>query len=232
MKKFITYLVIFLLSVALVISVRSCNQQKKATISAQNSLLRLAQHGQTMPLPVIKTRVDTIWMSPISTYQPTISKEDVITSGGISPAYIDSISRALNVASDKITSLTKANMKLSTKLKLFEGADSTGRLWAAYKDKSFDVKYYPDSNELDIQANVGINFLDHKSRKHFLQPWHHYTEVWTTDPRFTINGMYRVIRDAPKSSRWGVDAFAGPSFSKEGMNVAFGIGIGYRLIEF
>lgn len=232
MKKFIVYGIIFLLSLFLVVSVRSCNKQKKAAVSAQNSLLRLAQHGQIVPLPIIKTKVDTVWKTPVSTYKPTMAKEDVLNSGGISPAYIDSISRALNVASDKITSLTKANVNLSAKLKLFDGVDSTGRLWATYKDKSFDVKYYPDSNEMDISADAGINFLDHKSRKHFLQPWNHYTEVWTTDPRFTVNGLYRVIREVPRSSRWGIDAFAGPSFSKEGMNVAFGIGIGYRLIEF
>lgn len=232
MKKFITYLVIFLLSVFLVVSVRSCQKQKRATISAQNSLLRLAQNGLITPLPVIKTKVDTVWKTPVSTYEPTIAKGDVAVSGGISPAYIDSISRALNVASDRITSLTKANMNLNAKIKLIESVDSTGRLLATYKDKSFDIKYYTDSTEMDIHANVGLNFLDHKSRKHFLQPWHHYTEVWTTDPRFMIDNLYRVIREGPKSSRWGVDAFVGPSFSKEGMNVAFGIGIGYRIIEF
>lgn len=232
MKNFVTYVIIFLLSLSLIVSIRGCYNQKKATVSAQSALLRLSQTGAIMPLPVIQTKTDTLWKTVFKTYQPTITDGDVSLSGGISATYIDSISQALNIASDKITSLTKANVSLTAKLKLLEGADSTGRLWATYKDQSFDIKFYPDSNELDIAANAGVNFVDHKSRKHFLQPWNYYTEVWTTDPRFTINGLYRVVRESSRSSRWGIDAFGGPSFSKEGMNVAFGIGIGYRLVEF
>src|SRR5690554_3873047 len=108
MKNFIAYLIIFLLSLFLFISVRSCNEQKKAKVSSQIALERQMRYGNAIPLEVIKTKTDTVWKTLVNTYKPTIAKDDIAVSGGISPAYIDSISRALNVASDKITSLTKA----------------------------------------------------------------------------------------------------------------------------
>lgn len=235
MKQFILTFIIFVLSALLIMSVRSCNTERQEKEAAKEMFQQALKNGPKAPLVPVETVYDTVWQAERNTYEPTIIAADDNLSTGISAAYVDSISRALDISQKNVTDLTKANIRLNAKLKLaFHQTDSvTGRLWAAYKDKVFDIKYYPDSNEMEIKANVGLNLVGHKTRDNIFQQWKYRADAWLTDDRFSLNQFNQVKRDLPKRSRFGVDLFVGPVYTQTGIEpVVFGIGLGYRLIEF
>src|SRR5690606_32599262 len=133
----------------------------------------------------------------------------------------------------EIVDLTRINMKLKAKLQAYMEKDSAGRVWAAYSDRVFNIKYFPDSNQFDIKATPTLTLAGVKDRDNIFQQWQYESSAWIDDQRFEINEFNQVKRKLPPRSRFGIDAVGATGYSQDGfVPFFFGIGIGYRIIEF
>src|SRR5690606_17165353 len=197
MRTFILYLTIFVLGALLLMSVRTCHHERQEAKRAKEIAQQAIKNGPAAPLVPVEIIRDTIFKTQIYTYRPTEIEHDDDLSIGISPAYVDSISRALDVSDKEIVDLTRINMKLKAKLQAYMEKDSAGRVWAAYSDRVFNIKYFPDSNLFDIKANPTLTLAGVKDRVNIFQQWQYESSDLIDDQRFVIYEFNHVQLNIP-----------------------------------
>lgn len=121
---------------------------------------------------------------------------------------LDTAALAIGILKKKIESLTIiASTSQAEKLKAYELLDSQKRQTFAYRDKFLKLAYRPASNkndtldkgEFDYAYNDSVSVIQYGKRKWLLAAKKSYIDIYSNDPRTTINGVKRltVKQDVP-----------------------------------
>lgn len=174
----------------------------------------------------------------------TVIKEVPVTSleakkVAVGNTYLDTVSKALKIAADKITELTKVNATLTAKVKLLEKeiviGDSTINYIKTHKDKWLYAEYDPITDSLLLNYNVVLNAAKYKTTKGLLGPKQEYLDFYSDDPRVAINGVKRFSQDiTPRKKKFGLGINASYSYNyfTRQFYPTIGLGVQYSLIRF
>lgn len=203
------------------------------------NLSKVTSSGQTVIIDTIRDKEGR--QHAVTREVPVESEsEKRLAVGG---SYIDTVSTALKVAVDRIEELTKANGTLVARVKLLETIkeipDKSGNSIAAtlkvHQDKYLYAEYNPSNDSLFLDYKVALNTAKYSKRKSFLHQRENYINIWSDDPRVTINGVKRFSEDVtPKPKRFSIGPNVSYSYNflTGKWQPAVGIGLQYNLIRF
>lgn len=237
--KIIAIGLVFLLLAVLVVSSNTC-QKRKASEKRTENISKVTENGNAI-IQKQETKKGSGITHAIIKEVPVkslIDKEIAVGS-----AYIDTVSKALDVAVDKIDELTKANGTLTAKVKLLEkqvaAKDNTGaeilKPIKVHNDKWLSLIYDPSTDSLDLDYRVTLTSAKYNSRKNIFSAKQQFINLWSDDPRVTINGVKRFEADVSvKHKRFGIGPAVGYTydFSKGEFKPVVGVGLQYNLIRF
>ncbi|MCT4127942.1 hypothetical protein CMT75_08910 [Elizabethkingia anophelis] len=151
-------------------------------------------------------------------------------------SYADSLQKALKISIDKIDQVTKVNGKLEAQLALISKQNDKGQIVKSHKDKYLDLVYYPDTDSVKLAYDINLNEARYSQRKWLLGAKQNFINVYSDDPRVTINGLKSFRLKEKPPNRFGIGLSAGYGLAKDGTTIKaapyFGIGLNYNLIEF
>lgn len=232
MKRPVTISAFVLLFVFLLLSIALNIRQDHQALKKEKQLAVLLENGGQNKVIERYTR-DSI--------KHTVFNERIINNtkteklSALDKSYADSLQKALKISIDRIDQVTKINATLMAELKL-KTAEDNGKIVKLHKDKHLDLKYYPDNDSLQFKYDLELNDARFKERKWLFGKTNHYVDVFSNDPRITINGLqsYRIKENPPK--RLGLGLNVGYGLAKDGSQLKivpyFGLGINYNFIEF
>lgn len=149
----------------------------------------------------------------------------------ITNSYADSLERALKMSITKIDQALKVNAQLDAKLKLQQVGNAI-----TYQDKFLKLRYVPDSSEMALTYDMGLNVARYSKRKWLFGKKDHYIDVFADDPRVTIKGLksYTIQERPQKRFGIGIQVGYGFTFNQNSIQASpyIGIGIQRNLIQF
>lgn len=226
----------------LVLLMRAVNvrQVQKKNVQRSAHITKVTDNGNAIVVKQAKDKHTGV-VHTIIKEVPVMSTAD--KDAAVGAGYIDTVSKALDVAVDKIAELTKANGTLIAKVKLLEkraeiineGDTPILTPLKVYTDKWLYAAYDPATDSLGISYNVTLNTVKYTNRKTLLSAKQQYINLWSDDPRVTIGGVKRFETDiTPRPKRFGL----GPSisytydFSDGKFRPMVGLGLQYNIIRF
>lgn len=149
----------------------------------------------------------------------------------ITNSYADSLERALKMSITKIDQALKVNAQLDAKLKLQQVGNAI-----TFQDKFLKLRYVPDSSEMALTYDMGLNVARYSKRKWLFAKKDHYIDVFADDPRVTIKGLKSYTIQERPQKRFGIGIQVGYGFTLNQNNIQaspyIGIGINRNLIQF
>lgn len=149
----------------------------------------------------------------------------------ITNSYADSLERALKLSINKIDQALKVNAQLDAKLKLQQVGNAI-----TYQDKFLKLRYIPDSSEMSLTYDMGLNVARYSKRKWLFGKKDHYIDVFADDPRVTIKGLKNYTIQERPQKRFGIGIQVGYGFTLNQNSIQgspyIGIGINRNLIQF
>lgn len=155
--------------------------------------------------------------------------EKAIAVGG---AYLDTLTRALNVAVNRIDEVTKVNGTLvAENLKLRR--DMVNNSYH-YSDKFLNLSFLPDSNTASLSYNVALNSARYWKRSWLLGAKQYYNDYFSDDQRVTINNVKRYTQAEERQKRLGIGGSLGYAYIPmlNRFTPYIGFGLNYNLKEF
>ena len=150
----------------------------------------------------------------------------------IGKTFADSLESALKMSIDKINQVTKVNARLEAKLALITKQNGT----KTHQYQFLNLSYNPENDSLQVAYNLQLNEARYQQKKWLFGTPQNYINVYSDDPRITINSLksYR-IKEAPPN-RFGIGFNAGYGIGIDRNNVRLipyvGVGLNYNLFEF
>lgn len=149
--------------------------------------------------------------------------------------FADSLEKALKMSVDKIDQVTKVNARLEAQMALLTKSTDKGPL-KYHQDKNLNLVYNPQNDSLKFAYNLELIDARYSEKKWLLGAKKNYIDIYSNDPRITVNGAktYRIKEDPP--NRFGLGLQTGYGLGKDGNVIRLmpyvGIGLNYNLIEF
>lgn len=220
---------IFVLTASIAVNVRQCSQavQKDKTIASliesegKNEIINNYYNNNGVAHTVFKDKI--------------IENDKSAKELAIGKKYADSLEKALSISIEKIEQVSKINAELVAKLQLKESFDQEGTRALAYSDDYLKLSYYPHNDSVLMNYNIRLNEARYSQRNWLFGKREYYIDVFSDDPRVSINGLKSFrIRGQP-SRRFGVGLQAGYGITPTSPLTPFpyiGIGLNYNLIDF
>ena len=149
--------------------------------------------------------------------------------------FADSLEKALKMSVDKIDQVTKTNARLEVQMALLTKITDKGPI-KYHQDKNLDLVYNPQNDSLKFAYNLELIDARYSEKKWLLGAKKNYIDLYSNDPRITVNGAktYRIKEDPP--NRFGIGLSTGYGLGKDGNVIRLlpyvGVGLNYNLIEF
>lgn len=157
---------------------------------------------------------------------------DAEKSLAVGSGYLDTLTTALKVASNRIEEVTKVNARLTAE-NIALKQDSGSRLYR-YNDRWLSLEYQPDSNRVNLNYDVSLNVAKYWKRKWLFAPKEYFIDISSDDARVNINSVKRFTLQEKKQKRLGIGFTVGynymPLLNK--WQPALGFGLNYNLVEF
>lgn len=160
-------------------------------------------------------------------------KDGTAISGGL----VDTVARALNIAKKQLQEITQiANTTQADKLKALKKYDSLQRITYFYKDKYLQLAYRPalpgdtiDNGQFDFKYNDSLNVVQYWKKKWFMGAKKSYIDIFSNDPRTTINGVKRlVVQQEEPSFGLRIQAVGVYGFDAKKINVGPGVQFDFK----
>ena len=190
------------------------------------------------------TGIEHVTVAPLPA-RSTTQKVQAIGAG-----YIDTVTRALQVAVKQLDEASRIVATLEAKnLKLEAAAAVAGQAPGkpSYSDKWLNLTYNPDSNSVDLSYNVTLNSTRYWKRSWLLGNRRYYTDIFSEDPRVRINSVQAFTVPEPRPKRFGLGLQVGGGYLVQTANpftnpfvnpivgppnLYIGAGLSYNLIRF
>ena len=219
-------LVILLLALSLFANIRQLIRSRKG-------VSRIAAMGEATPNghATIITRYihDSIEHVVIKEISVKSNAEKKIAAG--SP-YMDTLTKAIKVAANRIDEVTKVNAKLTAENVSLKKSTMGNKY--EYQDKWLSLSFSVDSSHLNLSYDVSLNIAKYWKRNWFIAPKQYFVDLYSDDSRIKINSVKRYTVSVQSPKRLGVGLSAGYSFIPllNKWQPTIGIGLNYNLIEF
>jgi hypothetical protein len=153
----------------------------------------------------------------------------------VGPGYLDTLTKALSVATKQVDEVTKVNASLlaeNLQLKQSTGPNATKVMH--YRDKYLALDYHPDSNRIDLNYDVSLNVAKYWKRRYLIGPKQYYIDIFSDDPRVQINAVKRYSMVAARQKRLGLGVNVAYSYNPFSNQWAptIGLGLQYNILEF
>lgn len=153
---------------------------------------------------------------------------------------LDTTALAIGILKKQIKELTIiASTTQAQKLKAYALLDSQKRVTYMYRDKFLTLAYRPpimltdsiDQGEFDFAYNDSLTVTQYQKRNWFLGQKKSYIDIYSNDPRTTVNGVKRltVKQDAPA---FGLRAQGMATYNVNNQNLMFGPAIRFDFGRF
>lgn len=172
--------------------------------------------------------------------EPVRTRKTEEKQAAVGSGYLDSVVKALDVSVKRIDEVERINASLVLEnVRLKQSPQNPRKL--EYRDKWLHLTYDADSNQLDsLGYNVELARIRYWSRAWLLAQKRYYNDVYSADPRVTINAVRRFTIPEPRPKKFGVGIQAGYGFRIDPANPLewqtaapyLGLGISYNLIRF
>lgn len=172
----------------------------------------------------------------------TIFSEKVISNNlaekelALGKTYADSLQKALKISISKIDQATKINAALEAKLFLKESEPIAGKRVLSHKDKTVNLRYYPETDSVDLGVDFGLNEVRYNKKKWIFGKQERFVEMFPDDERIKIKGLksFTVKESSPK--RFGIGFSTGYAITASDGIVKLapyvGLGANWNLAEF
>lgn len=159
-------------------------------------------------------------------------KSDAEKEIAVGSPYMDTLTKAIKVAANRIDEVTKVNAKLTAENISLK--KSTTEHKYEYQDKWLSLSYSADSSRLNLSYDVSLNIAKYWKRNWFIAPKRYFVDLYSDDSRIKINSVKRYTLSEQSPKRLGVGLSAGYSFIPllNRWQPTIGIGLNYNLIEF
>lgn len=110
----------------------------------------------------------------------------------------DTAALAIGILKKQIIDLTRINTTVKAQnLTALTKIDSLNRRVYFYQDKFLKLSYRPpvdtvDSGEFDFAYNADLTVTQYSKRKHLFAPKKYLIDIYSNDPRTTVNGVRRL----------------------------------------
>lgn len=172
----------------------------------------------------------------------TVFNEKVISNNltekqlALGKPYADSLEKSLKVSISRLDQATKINAALEAKLALKESPNTSGKKVLSHTDKFLQLRYYPDTDSVDLAMDIKLNEARYKKRSWFLGKEESFVDVFADDPRVKINGLKSFTLKGASQKRFGIGLQAGYGLGISNNTLQpipfIGLGLNYNLIEF
>lgn len=158
----------------------------------------------------------------------------------ISGGLVDTVAQALGIAKKQLQEAVQISTTTeAAKLKAEKKIDSLQRLTYYYRDKYLQLAYRPakpgdttDNGQFDFKYNDSLNVVQYWKRSWFLGAKKNYIDIFSNDPRTTVNGIKRlVVEQKEPSFGLRVQAIANYNFSKQVVNVGPGLQFDFKRLS-
>lgn len=185
--------------------------------------------GETPPIVVLDTIIDTASAGIV--YLPVEVPGDL--SNYVSKDLAEDMATALGVAKREIDRLNSKIIRIEAKGKGERSIDSvTKEEWLVLNDDPvFDVKVNLANDSIFPSARLIVDQAYAPYKKNIFSTTEYRSYVRARDPRVEITQVYDLHKP-PKSSRWGISAYAGPITTPQQLTYGVGLGLTYDIIQF
>lgn len=144
----------------------------------------------------------------------------------------DTLAPALNIATEKINELTRANLVLQGKIKANKVQMEKDKIY--YENKYLQIVSNASDSTIDYKYNAIVDIVNYNKKKWLLGSEDTYIDISSPDKNMKINGVEHFKKRIDmKPKKWGIGIQAG-YYYVPGTNQfypGFGIGISYNLIR-
>ncbi|NQD71327.1 hypothetical protein HP439_11405 [Sphingobacterium shayense] len=153
--------------------------------------------------------------------------------GYVSKGVVDTMSKALGVATSEIVSLRSYIAKIEGKGKGERQRDTVTKIeWLVLKDDpTFDVKVNLNNDSIYPGVRLKLTQAYAPYRKNLFSSTEYRSVIHASDPRVKISNVIDVNR-VPKSPKWSLGVFGGPLATPKGLTYGVGVGLTYDVIQF
>ncbi|WP_114937586.1 hypothetical protein [Mucilaginibacter endophyticus] len=235
----LTKIVIGLLVVGLIVSILYAKHEhwraEKAEVQASTN-----QNVVSQAATIINHYIDTSKRNHIviSAGQNVLPQNWYKNGTAISGGLVDTVSAALNIAKKQLQEVTQiASVTQAKQLKAERTIDSLKRLTYYYKDKYLQLAYRPaiagsdtsDHGQFDYKYNDELNVVQYWKRGWILGAKRSYIDIYSSDPRTTINGVKRlVVKQNEPTFGLRVQAVSNYSLSRKTLNIGPGLQFDFK----
>lgn len=165
-------------------------------------------------------------------------KGDIKQGNSISPEYVDSLARALQISNTDFKEVVIINAALEGKLKAFKIAvDSLKQRTWYFQQKYLTAEFSEKDSVLDYKYNAEIGYAKYDLKSGFLNlgPKKKQIDIFSKDPDMTINGVKQLsINDDVRRKPFGISIQAGYFWNPATglLEKGLGFGVSYSLIRF
>ncbi len=218
-----------------ILNIRGCireNKLEKELASLRQDSLAIRNKVQT-EAKIIARQVDKFGSEHV-TIKATenLYPLSAIKSPAVSVPLLDTIAMALKIRTKQLEEALRiqGTMKASN-LRANYVIDSLKRRTVVYRDRYVNLSYTPNQADsaagtFDLAYNADIKVAQYYKRNWFLGAKKSYIDIWSVDPRLTINGVdrYKVEQKAPS---FGLRVQAAGNVNPQ--TGAYGAGLGARI---
>lgn len=185
--------------------------------------------GETPPIIVRDTIRDSVSSGIV--YLPVEVQGDL--SNYVSKDLAEDMASALGVAKKEIDKLQSQIIAIKAKGKGERSIDTTTQHeWLVLQDDPvFDVKVNLANDSIYPSARLIVDQAYAPYKKNIFSTTEYRSYVRARDPRVEITQVYDLHKP-PKSSRWGISAYAGPITTPQQLTYGVGLGLTYDIIQF
>lgn len=181
------------------------------------------------------------WLNPVdsTTHGTFEQKEGEIVKNYITKNYMtyvqDTLAPALNIATNKIDELTRANLILEGRLKATKTElDENKKARVFYQNKYIQVVSNTADSTIDYKYNAIVDVVKFKEKKWLLGEEKTYIDISSPDKNLKINGAEHFKKNLDiKPKKWGIGIQGGyyyvPAVNQ--FYPGFGIGVSYNMIR-
>lgn len=160
----------------------------------------------------------------------------------VGSGYLDTVTRALKVASVQIDELTRINSQATARIKLLQTLTGTDRPQVfqpvklkSYEDPQLQIAYDNNTDSLFLNYKVDLNVIKYHRRKNIFSPVQYYLDIYCNDSRVMSNQVKRFSTQiTPRPRRFGIGPQIGVRYNLQTgrLQGSVGIGLQYNLIRF
>lgn len=194
------YLPVFAILIFTIIKFRESNIEMEAIIEGKNKKEALQKKEIQTSATILGRKISKEGLERVTiAAAENILPKGFIKDDEVRPDIVDTVASTLNINNKQVEAITIINTSLTAEnLVLKKSIDSLKRVYYTYNDNFLAVKFKPADTidtlpTFDYKYNAKLNYVEYWKKKFpIIGAKRSYIDIWSDDPRTTINGIDRL----------------------------------------